>query len=78
MLFLNCNAKYGNMGHYAEFYYLLPNEDDNEIANTKYQDRIQYLKQKTLQKYIDIYTHPKFKDSHLIYEAQGKQFIWRN
>lgn len=61
-----------------EFYYLLPNEDDNEITNSKYQERIQYLKQKTLQKHIDIYTHPKFKDSHLIYEAQGKQFIWRN
>ena len=61
-----------------EFYYLIPNEVDNEIENPKYQERIRYLKEKTLQKHIDIYTHPKFMNSHLIYEAQGKPFIWRN
>lgn len=61
-----------------EFYYLLPDEEHNEIDNPLYYDRIQYLKSKINRKHIDIYKHPKFKDSHLIYEAQGKTFMWRD
>ena len=61
-----------------EFYYLLPDEEHNEIDNPLYYDRIQYLKSKMIRKHIDIYRNPKFKESHLIYEAQGKTFMWRD
>ena len=49
---------------------------DNEIDNCEYQERINYLKEIVIRKHIDIYTHPKFRDSYLLYKAQGKKFLW--
>ena len=71
-----CGDMYIENAAGEKFYYILPNEVDNEIDNCEYQERINYLKEIVIRKHIDIYTHPKFKDSYLLYKAQGKKFLW--
>ena len=71
-----CRDMYIENAAGEKFYYILPNEVDNEIDNCEYQERINYLKEIVIRKHIDIYTHPKFKDSYLLYKAQGKKFLW--
>lgn len=74
--YMTLSDRYIVLGTGEEIYNVFPDDYINRINDLKYQDRIQWFRDKLKQTglhFIDINTNKKFKDSHLIYEALGKE-----
>ncbi len=58
-----------------EIYHIFPDDFSNHISEQKYQDRIQELREKAGDFFIEDYAEPKFENVRLIYENlnQGKE-----
>lgn len=52
-----------------EIYNRLPDEKTNYIDDERFKERINYLRKKTGNNFIDITKEPQFKYSHLLYDS---------
>lgn len=67
--------RYVKLGTGEEIYHIFPDECTNCIKDKRYQKRIKILRKHAGECFIDINKNPKFKYSHLLYEALGKMHI---
>ena len=67
--------RYVKLGTGEEVYHIFPDECTNCIKDKRYQKRIKILRKHAGECLIDINKNPKFKYSHLLYEALGKKHI---
>lgn len=63
------NDRYILMETGQEIYNRLPDEKTNYINNERFKERIDYLRKKTGNNFIDITKEPQFKYSHLLYDS---------
>lgn len=62
------NDKYIITGYGNEFYYILPDEDNNLVEDSKYIERINELRELAGNNFLDIYKYEKFRGSRILYE----------
>lgn len=67
--------RYVKFGTGEEAYHIFPDEQTNRIADPACQERIDALRAYAGDRFINISRHPKFRYSHLLYEAMGKKHI---
>lgn len=70
---LTLKDRYIMLGTGEEIYHILPEETINHIEDVGCQERICELRRRTENRFLDIKRLSKFSNSHLLYEAIGKE-----